>query len=148
MPPKRPWCWDCQGNLQVARACGECTTLFNYPDGNKIIADWRAEKNLHTKHPCALWKSAKKSAAATAAAAAAAAATPSTDSEDEHDTRLRTEPQQPDHLRQEASAYERSIAAAFDNNSSYVDHEIGGGPSRAGAGARRSMRTRKTRKTH
>jgi hypothetical protein len=51
-------------------------------------------------------------------------------------------------LRQEASAYERIIAADFDSNRSYVDQEIGGGPSRAGAGERRSTGTRNTLRTH
>ena len=51
-------------------------------------------------------------------------------------------------LRHEASAYEQSIAAYFDSNSSYVDTEIGGGPPRTGAGERRSTRARNTRRTH
>ena len=53
-----------------------------------------------------------------------------------------------DELRHEASAYEQSIAANFDSNCRYADEEIGGGLPRVGAGARRSTRSRKTRKTH
>ena len=53
-----------------------------------------------------------------------------------------------DELRHEASAYEQSIAANFDSNCRYADEEIGGGLPRVGAGARRSTRSRKIRKTH